>query len=644
MNVNKWIPCHQHSHLSLLDGLSKPQQIADRCSKLGYTSAAITDHGNLAASPSFVKACKSKNIKPILGCEFYLSQQDATIRDKSNSQHSHLCVLAKNLDGWRNLIAASSASNRPENFYRKPRLSLDQLSCFAANKTLIAFSGHPGSDLGNVFFHDFRAAYAASTYEEARSLLRDDWKNVATQLAGKYQDIFGKDNFRLEIQLIDEVNIPATKVIAHGLRIISKKTGIPCMATGDSHYPTKESAADQRILLCSAFETTLNEIKRRISNDEDITLGAFFKSNRYHIPSIEELEGLHTPEELSNTLLIAEMCENYDILSKPVLPHFDCPEKTESSEYLRQLCRQGWQKKVEGKIPKSKHPEYAERVKYELSVITEAGLSSYFLVVQDFVNWARGQGWKVGRGRGSGAGCIVSYLIGITSVDPVEYGLLFERFYNAGRNSPGRISLPDIDCDFPVGKREQVKQYIRNKYGEDKVADMITFGRMQGRGAIKDVLRAHEKCSFDEMNRITEHIPDESKISDKLQEMKEETGEASIIRWSLENNGDKLKEWCSLKDDGTLEGPMAFEFAQAIRLEGTKRSQGKHASGLVISPYNLSSVVPMVYDKSTDKMMVGVEMNDAEAMGLPKFDILGINTLNKIQSALNIIQTGKLDD
>jgi DNA polymerase-3 subunit alpha len=242
-----------------------------------------------------------------------------------------------------------------------------------------------------------------------------------------------------------------------------------------------------------------------------------------------------------------------------------------------------------------------------------------------------------GVGRGSAAGCLVSYLIGITGVNPIPYHLIFERFYNIGRSSKDRVSLPDIDIDVPINKRDYVIDYIKNKYGTKKVAQMLTFNTMKGRGALKEVLRVYGNISFEEMNKITKNIPDEAKIADELQEMKEETGESSIIRWALENSSDKLKEWCSLKEDETLEGPLAKRFEQAIRLEGTKSNQSKHAAGVVISRDNLEDICPMIYDNKNQQMIAGMEMNDLEALGVIKFDILGLAFLDKAMHISDIL-------
>ncbi len=635
-----WVPLHCHSYFSLLDGLSKPDAIAARCEKLGYKTCAITDHGTLSGVAAFSKALRKKNIKPILGCEFYLCQGPAFDKRQENGALSHLCVLAKGEEGWKRLIQASNASNDPNHFYRKPRLDLDLLGKHADGK-LIVFSGHPGSDFFNALFINPKAVYGAQTYEQARAMVASDWETRLNNITKRYRDLFGAENVWVEIQAVDQENLPAAMVGVRALRYYAKKHGLKTVSTPDAHYPAQEDAADQRVLLCSAMQTTLPTIQAALAKQEDVSLGGFFRSNRYHIPDFDEVKGLHESHEIDATLEIAELCGDYDILSKPFLPQFDCPNDMSADDYVRQLCREGWKRKLPGiTSDKADHGVYGDRIKRELAVIMEAGLSPYFLIVQEYCNWARSQGWLVGKGRGSGAGCLVSYLLDITNVDPVKYSLLFERFYNAGRNQPGRVSLPDIDCDFPISHRDEVVQHMRERYGEDKVAQMVTFSRLQGRAAIKDVLRAHEKGTFDEINKITEHIPDEAAIADELQEMREETGEASILMWALENNVKELSPWCRLKDDGTLDGPLAAEFAQAIRLEGTKRNQSKHAAGVVIAPRSLADNCPMIFDKSTNRRICGVEMADLEAMGFVKFDILGVAALDKIQGAVSLLKGG----
>ena len=262
----------------------------------------------------------------------------------------------------------------------------------------------------------------------------------------------------------------------------------------------------------------------------------------------------------------------------------------------------------------------------KLDVISEANLSGYFLIVRDIVNSIHSKNHIPGPGRGSAAGCLVSYLVGITQVDPIEYGLIFERFYNAGRNTDNHISLPDIDIDVPASKRDETIDYIRNKYGHNRVGQMVTFGRLQGRSALKEVLRMNEACGFDEMNTITKSLPHEHEVSDQLAEM----DDPSVIKWTLMNQPETLRDYCRLNDDGQLEGDYSKLFAQAMRIEGTFKSQGKHAAGVVISSHSLNEVCPMVRDKKASEKIAGMEMNDLEAMGHVKFDILGISLLDKL--------------
>tara|TARA_Y100000814_G_scaffold159691_1_gene116668 strand:- start:5895 stop:7805 length:1911 start_codon:yes stop_codon:yes gene_type:complete len=630
-----WTPLHLHTHYSLLDGLSKPSQVASRCSKLGYTSCAITDHGTISGAVAFTQAMKKENIKPILGCEFYLSQQDCTIKNEENRKLSHLCVLAKNKQGWDNLIQAVSKSNNEENYYYKPRLDLSTLGQFSDN--LIAFSGHLGSDLANAIFVDIKSAYNAVTIDEVKRYTHPEWDKQVLEVANKYRDIFGKDNFFIEIQTIDQENSPASNLVAQGLRYIAKKYGFRTVATADSHYPEKQDANDQLLLLCSSLKTTLPKIRKKLKETGDAAFTGFMRSNNFHIPSLEEMEAVNTPQEIATAMEIADMCEEYDILGKPMLPKFKCPKEQTEEQYLRDLCRDGWKNVLmpTGKVnTQSAKDLYTERIKAELDVISDANLSGYFLIVRDIVNSVHQRNHIPGPGRGSAAGCLVSYLVGITQVDPIEYGLIFERFYNAGRNTADRVSLPDIDIDVPATKRDETIDYIRQKYGNERVGQMVTFGRLQGRSALKEVLRMNEACGFEEMNNITKSLPHEHEVSDQLAEMEE----SSVIKWTLMNQPESLRGYCRLNDDGELEGDYAKVFQQAMRIEGTFKSQGKHAAGVVISSHNLDQVCPMVRDKKGSEKIAGLEMNDLEAMGHVKFDILGISLMDKIMGVRNQLE------
>lgn len=621
--MKTYIPLHVHSHYSLLDGLNKPSQIANRCEKIGVGSCAITDHGTISGTVQFYQAMKAKKIKPILGCEIYLSHEDSTIKTKENSDLSHFILLAKNLNGWKTLIRIISESNSEHNFYHKPRLSLNYLAELL-DGNIIGFCGHLGS-------------YLSDKLETSK----DTIDKTGTEVVAKLKDIFGSQNFFLEAQLMDQEYSQAQKEMTEHIRRLGQITNTKVICTPDAHYCEKDDAIDQRVLLCNNLKTTFIEINKKLLNNEKAPMECFFRSDNFHILSPEEIASLHTENEIENTNYVDSLCEEYDILHAPSLPEFNCANNSNPDEYLRQLCRDGWRQKIDKQIPKEDHHIYVDRIKYELEVLQGAGLSSYFLIVQDIVNHVRSNTWLPGPGRGSAAGCLVSYLIGITSIDPIKYDLIFERFYNAGRNTNNRISMPDIDVDVPINKRESIIEYIKQKYGSDKVSQMITFNTMKGRGALKEVLRVYGNIPFEEMNRITKYIPDEAKIADELQEMKEDTGEASIIGWALENNADKLKEWCYISSDGSLAGPLAKRFEQAIRLEGTKSNQSKHAAGVVISSESLKTVCPMIYDSKNKQTIAGMEMQDLESLGIIKFDILGVAMLDKVMNISDTLKYGE---
>lgn len=634
----KWVPLHAHSHYSLLDGLSKPYQMADVCEENGYNACAITDHGSISGAVSFSTAMQKKNIKPILGCEFYISEKSALIKDNENRKLHHLVVLAKNLKGWQQLMSATSKSNDEDMFYYKPRLDLTTLKQFA-DGNLVAFSGHPGSQLANVCLKELDG------YNELKNpsaFIVSDAIEKATEAAYDLQSIFGKGNFFIEIQLMDSDVMPMAKYVADILRQVSVNTGIPCVATPDAHYARREDAFDQRLLLCSSLKLTFPKVQSMMARGEKFPLGGFFRSANFEIPTLERMELYHTEEELRNALVIADMCEDYSILGKPQFPKFPCPDNMSEADYLKHLCREGWQRLLQDRgivSTEAKRNEYGDRVKMELDVIHNAKLEGYFLIVQDYVRWAKDQNWLVGPGRGSAAGSLVSYLLGITLIDPIPHDLLFSRFYNAGRNTADRVALPDIDMDFPISKRGKVIDYIKSKYGENRVCQMSTFGRLQGRGAIKEVLRIHDVCGYAMMNTITKGIPHEHEIEDQMKA----SGETSILKWVIENEPEAVGDWCRVDDDGSLVGEYAQYFSQAIRLEGTFKTLGKHAAGIVISAENLNNVCPMIQDKHGDSKVAALEMNDLEAMGHVKFDILGVALLDKLMGVNSLLESGVIE-
>jgi DNA polymerase-3 subunit alpha len=346
----------------------------------------------------------------------------------------------------------------------------------------------------------------------------------------------------------------------------------------------------------------------------------------------------HTDEELQNTNLILDMCEDYDITKSPQPPEFKCPGNMNPEEYLRKLCRDGWKKKMINIDNKSKEfSEYGARVNNELDIFTSIGLSSYFLIVDDILQFVRSKGYITGPGRGSAAGCMVSNLLSITQVDPIPYNLIFERFYNAGRNAPGKISWPDIDFDIPKAAREETIEYIKNKYGEENVAQIITFQKLKGKAALTRTMAARGNISFEEQKAITKCLPEPASVSDELQDIEEEYGYSSSIIWALENTPDKLKNWCYLGKDNKLEGRFAKIFEQAIRIEHTKIIAGKHAAGIVVSNDPISKSCPMVLDNKGKGMLAGFEGPSCEEVGLLKLDCLAIRGLDKVMDVVNIV-------
>lgn len=632
-----WQPLKTHTTYSLLKSTIKPDDLVKKCVQYGYKSLAITELGNLFSSVKVYKKCKDLGVKPILGCEFFISENDCI---------STVTLLAKNLDGWKSLVKAISKANLPENFNvtkEIPCLTLEKLAEILKGNCIV-YCGSLFSHINSQLFTNLDGAILSRDYNHVKSLVRTDYLDQYNVLIKKYKDLFGEENFFLENQKVYNEVCYASLIVSRLVEWYANKNNIKTIATVDPFYVNKEDAEDQRILICTGEEATLQTVETRIKNSKNWRDYLFFQGSNSYLLNSEQIKSLYSNKEIETTYEVSELCSDYNILNNPQIPKFDSPNGWSSAEHLRQLCLEGWKKKVVGKVPKSKYPIYADRVKEEMRVINEFNLASYFLVLEDILSWARNQGWLVGDARGSCGGSLVSHLSGVTNLDPIEHGLLFERFMNEGRMSKDRVSLPDIDCDFPQNKRLLVKEYIENKYGSDKVAQLATFGRLQGKAALKEVLRVKDRCSFDEMNKITKNIPDEAKIADELQQMKEDGEEPTIILWALRDNPEKFKEWCYFDESGKLCGDYAKDFEQAMRLEGLKKSQGKHASGIVIANQPLEEFCPLLYDKATGKHCLGLDMHDAEALGGMKLDVLGLAALDHIMDILDILNTGDYKD
>jgi DNA polymerase III subunit alpha len=666
--VNSYACLRSHTYYSLQESLCSPENLTSKTVEYQIPAIAITDHGNLAgvvqhvktlkntcicthgknihsASGCFKKGCsctkfESAKVKPILGCEFYITPQDAAIKNTANYNTGNLVILSKNSVGWKQLIAATSESNKPEIYDLVPRLDIDRLSAFS-DGNLIALTGIPGSVVSNAIFTDVRKAYMSHTVEEAKAYT-SGWVDRVTAILKQYEEIFGRESLYIEIFNMASEDIPAFKLIAEGMRYIAKKLNLRAVACPNIYYPSPDSVQDHRILQCSRLNKSRSDVEKSIYTYRDLNVSGFFRSDKFYIPSGEELSKYHTETELKNTFLVADQCEEYNILCKPQIPQFPCPNNLTADQYMRQLCLEGWKNKVQNIIPQDQLSTYAERVKKELAVLQKAGLSDYFLIVQDYIGWAKNNNILCGGGRGSSAGCLVAYLLGITGVDSVKYDLWFERFYNEGRNSADHVELPDIDTDFEAERRDRVINYIREKYGREHVCQMATYNRIQGRKALRLVLKARGGYSEDFIKKLTVLLPpDENKIAGELQSMREDTGEASLIEWSIRNNK-KLSEHVQYNKDDELIGDLSPIFAQAMELEGVRDVRGKHASGLVISKLNLYHNFPMVLDTDTKELIVGVAMEDAFSVGLAKYDLLSLASLSRIRGIQDIIRYGKI--
>lgn len=638
-----YFPLFCRSTYSICQGIPKTDEYQARIKSAGLAGCALADVGNLGGVPTFVTGMKKAGLKPLVGCEFVIVDDPL---DKSSTSFSTIKALAKNQDGWRSLIKAVSYSNDPIRHHEVPRLSLKELAGFA--KDWYLFSGVCGSTLADCLFTDARAAFLAATFEGAKSKLCGDWSERLLKCIGRHQELFGK-NLWLDLQMSDPEILPAQKVLTEAMRWASKRTGVPCVASIDCRYFDEADAVDLRLLQCVDRNVPMHSILKDLEKGQDFRPFWMFRSAKFHLPTEQELS-VFSSGELQATLDIAQECEVPDVGGKIYAPNFICPDGKSTDEYFREVCRDGWRQKIDPLLKAlpvavrgQKKKQYGDRISMELDVLTRAGFTSYFLMVRDYTIYARNVlKKKVGPGRGSVGGSLASYLADITRVDPVATDLLFERFLNPGRLQTGNMTYPDIDIDFEPDACELIIKYLRERYGHDCVSQMGTFLKLKGRSALRDVLRLHSRCSNAELNAITDPIPDEAAITDELQQMRDRNEDVSIILWSLQNHPDALREWCYLDQDGNLQGDLAFDFAQAIRLENCCRGMGKHASGVVVTPIPISDIVPMAYDRAENAVVTGYDMRDSEAAGLLKVDILRLITLSKLSMFERLMRTGSL--
>ncbi len=565
--MSKFTHLHVHSHYSLLDGLPKIDELLNYVKELGMDSVALTDHGVLYGAVEFFKKAKEKGIKPIIGSEIYLALESMhQKRPNIDDKRYHLVLLVKNEEGYKNLVKLITRAHL-EGFYYKPRVDEELLEKHSGG--LIALS--------------------ACLQGKIPQLVLAKKIKEAEETALRYQKIFGKDNFYLELQ--HHPNIKEQKKVNETLIAFSKKLGIPLVCTNDCHYLKPEDSEAQDVLMLINTGANPNDPERLTMKEDDFSL-------RSPAKMIEDFK--EVPEALENTQKIAEDCNFQFELGNVKLPHFEVPNQKSPDEYLKELCYQ----KLEKRYPKPKK-EVLDRLEYELSVIKQMGFASYFLIVQDFVNWAKENRIVVGPGRGSAAGSLVSYVLHITNVDPLKYNLLFERFLN-----PDRIAMPDIDLDFTDRRRDEVIEYVAQKYGRDKVAQIITFGTMAARAVVRDVGRALG-YTYTYCDQIAKMIP---------------------FGFTLDETLEKIKEF---KDIYQQDNQARRLIDLAKKLEGVARHASTHACGVVISKNSLENIVPLQYPtQSEDTIVTQYEMHAIEDLGLLKMDFLGLKNLTIIEDTL----------
>ncbi len=597
LQPSDYVHLHNHTHHSLLDGLSKIPDLIRRVKELGMEAVAMTDHGTMSGTVEFYKEAKDAGIKPLIGMEAYVAARSRHDRDpQKDKARYHLILLAMNETGYKNLMMLSSRANL-EGMYYKPRIDHELLEEF--NEGIIALSACASGEIGENLRVD--------NYEEA--------KKIATW----YKSVFG-DRYYLELQDHGHPDAPAQWDVQVGinkhLERLSEELDIPCVVTSDGHYLTHDDQDAHEILLCVGTGSFLSDEKRMSLKDFEL-----------HVTDPAEIIGRWNkthPEAVANTKAIADRCNVELDLGKILIPKFPVPEGETEKSYLDRLVYQGLAARYNGKTPDevlelspnqirpTLSQEVIDRLDMELDVLERMGYNGYFLIVQDFINWGKSQGIIFGPGRGSAAGSIIAYALNITDLDPLKYDLLFERFLN-----PDRISMPDIDIDIQDTRRDEVIKYCADKYGESRVANIVTFGKMAARAAVRDVARVLQ-VPYAEADRLSKMIPPPVQ------------GRHIPLKVSVENDADLKKEYES--------NPTAKQvFDYAIRLEGTIRSHGVHAAGVVIAPDDIVKYAPL---EMAQKGVVSTQypMGPVEELGLLKMDFLGLSNLTIINNALRIIK------
>lgn len=602
----EFINVHGHS-LHSHDCASKLNKIVDFVKNNNQSAIAITDHGGMSGVIKFQELCLKAKIKPLIGVELYVCTNQKSSLDKSpaNRRLNHLVVLAKNKIGYNNLLKLVSISNRPENYYYKNRL--DEETLFKYSEGLIVINGHYDSSIHDCLIFNLEAAATCSSVEEAKEYLFPDYKEKVLEIANRYKNIWG-DDFYIECQLFDQDDV-IQQLTGFILFNWAKEFGFKAVGSSDFHYiEPKDSKAHK----------TFVAIKQncKISSLPDI---GYFNSGKYGIVTNELAESCYPEELILATQEIANKIEIYDITRPQKIPTFT-PSKEESLSLVKNYSYD--RLKI---INLYDNKEYLDRTNFELSMIEKGEIPDYFLIVKDYLDWARSKDILTGVGRGSVGSSLVAYLLRITAIDSIKYDLMWDRFMG-----PDRIEnkvLPDIDSDFQTSRRHEVVEYIRNKYGADKVCGVVTFGILQGKSAIKGVFSAWDIMDVKQQKDITDRILPKDKISDKLADFKEETGSDSIILYMLTHEPDALKDYVALVD-GKIEGEFAPFFELAIELEGAIRNESRHASAYIISDEPLDTLVPLIKDKNDEYLLCAYDMYSFERAGVVKFDLLSLKSLD----------------
>ena len=566
---------HVHTEYSLLDGACRIDRLFDHIKAMGQTACAITDHGVMYGCVAFFDAAKAAGIKPIIGCEVYVATR--TRFDKVNriDGNNHLILLCKNETGYKNLIKMVSAGFT-EGFYSKPRIDKDLLEQY--HEGLICLSACLAGEIPQ--------AILAGDYERAK------------QAALYYRDLFGEGNYYIELQ---DHGLEEDQVVLPQLIRLARETGIPMAATNDAHYITKEDAKMQSILLCIQTGKTIADADRME-----------FQTDEFYLKSTDEMYDLFSmvPEACENTNKIAEQCNFEFTFGETKLPYFKAPDGMENQAYFEKLCWEGLERRYPGKVTDA----LKERLSYEINVVKTMGYTNYYLIVYDFINYAKSRDIPVGPGRGSGAGSLAAYCVGITDIDPIRYNLIFERFLN-----PERVSMPDFDVDFCYERRQEVIDYVNEKYGRDHVAQIVTFGTMAARAAVRDVGRVMG-MSYQDVDRVAKLIPMELKMT---------------LKKALEVSPD-------LKALYDADSQVHELIDTSLKVEGMPRHASTHAAGVVITREPATEYVPL----STNDGLPVTQFNmvEIERLGLLKMDFLGLRTLTVIHDTEMAVRRTKDPD